>query len=57
MVIGNVKEIIRYPVKSFHGEKINQVNVLGHGLYGDRSHGFMTGDGLRFIIKGLHLSV
>lgn len=45
MIIGHVKEIIRYPVKSFHGEKMNQVNVLGHGLYGDRSHGFMTEEG------------
>jgi uncharacterized protein YcbX len=45
MIIGNVKEIIRYPVKSFHGEKINKVKVLGHGLYGDRSHGFMTEEG------------
>ncbi|MFB6468495.1 MOSC domain-containing protein [Cytobacillus sp. Hz8] len=41
MIIGEIKEIIRYPVKSFYGEKVNRTSVQSYGLYGDRSHAFL----------------
>lgn len=41
MLIGHIKEIMRYPVKSFTGEKIMETKVMKYGLYGDRSHGFL----------------
>ncbi|KIL49100.1 MOSC domain-containing protein [Jeotgalibacillus campisalis] len=40
MLIGYVKEITRYPVKSFQGEKVEKTQVMDYGLYGDRSHAF-----------------
>ncbi|MDG5471907.1 MOSC domain-containing protein [Jeotgalibacillus sp. ET6] len=40
MLIGHVKEITRYPVKSFQGESVNKTQVMDYGLYGDRSHAF-----------------
>ncbi|GGK32236.1 molybdenum cofactor sulfurase [Caldalkalibacillus thermarum] len=41
MLIGHIKSILRYPVKSFSGEQIKKTNVMPYGLYGDRSHGLM----------------
>ncbi len=41
MIIGEIKEIIRYPVKSFLGEKIEKTTIESYGLYGDRSHAFL----------------
>lgn len=38
--IGEIQEIIRYPVKSFQGERVQKTKVLREGLYGDRSHAF-----------------
>ena len=35
-VIGTVKEIWRYPVKSMAGERMNRANVSARGIYGDR---------------------
>ncbi len=41
MVIGQIKEIVRHPVKSFRGESVQKTKVMEYGLYGDRSHVFM----------------
>lgn len=41
MLIGHIKEIVRHPVKSFHGENVNQTKIMEYGLYGDRSHAFL----------------
>ncbi|WP_264737952.1 MOSC domain-containing protein [Cytobacillus firmus] len=41
MLIGHVKEIVRYPVKSFHGESVVKTKVMDYGLYGDRSHAYL----------------
>jgi len=35
-VIGRVKEIWRYPVKSMAGERMQRANVSARGIYGDR---------------------
>jgi uncharacterized protein len=35
-VIGTVKEIWRYPVKSMAGERMKRANVSARGIYGDR---------------------
>jgi len=35
-VIGTVKEIWRYPVKSMAGERMKSANVSARGIYGDR---------------------
>jgi uncharacterized protein YcbX len=35
-VIGKVKEIWRYPVKSMAGERMQRANVSARGIYGDR---------------------
>lgn len=41
LIIGHIKEIIRYPVKSFSGENVQTTKVMEYGLYGDRSHAFL----------------
>lgn len=41
MLIGHIKEIVRHPVKSFHGESVQKTKVMDYGLYGDRSHAFL----------------
>ncbi|WP_028550157.1 MOSC domain-containing protein [Paenibacillus sp. UNC451MF] len=41
MLIGEIKEIHRYPVKSLAGESLQQVQVERYGIYGDRSHALM----------------
>lgn len=41
MLIGHIKEIVRHPVKSFHGESVQKTKVMEYGLYGDRSHAFL----------------
>ena len=41
MLIGHIKEIVRHPVKSFHGETFQQTKIMEYGLYGDRSHAFL----------------
>jgi uncharacterized protein YcbX len=40
-LLGEVKEIIRYPVKSFQGEQIPETEVSQYGLLGDRTHVFI----------------
>ncbi|HEY6299140.1 MAG TPA: MOSC N-terminal beta barrel domain-containing protein [Candidatus Binatus sp.] len=35
-IIGTVKEIWRYPVKSMAGERMQRANVSARGIYGDR---------------------
>lgn len=40
--IGKIKEIYRYPVKSFQGEKLSSSKVETYGLRGDRSHAFIN---------------
>mgnify|MGYP002655726281 CR=1 FL=1 len=41
MLIGHIKEIVRYPVKTFYGESVKKTNVMDYGLYGDRSHAYL----------------
>lgn len=41
MLIGDIKEIIRHPVKSFTGESVRETKIMEYGLYGDRSHAFL----------------
>ena len=41
MLIGYIRDIVRYPVKSFRGESVNKTNVMNYGLYGDRSHAYL----------------
>lgn len=41
MLIGNIKEIVRHPVKSFYGESVQKTRIMEYGLYGDRSHAFL----------------
>ncbi|MBN8203035.1 MULTISPECIES: MOSC domain-containing protein [Bacillaceae] len=41
MLIGHIKKIVRYPVKSFYGESVKKTNVMDYGLYGDRSHAYL----------------
>jgi uncharacterized protein YcbX len=41
MLIGQIKEIVRHPVKSFYGESVKETKVMEYGLYGDRSHAFL----------------
>lgn len=35
--IGKLTELVRYPVKSFGGERLNRVRLERYGLYGDRA--------------------
>lgn len=42
--IGKVKEIHRYPVKSFQGETISSSVIEPYGVRGDRSHAFINHD-------------
>ncbi|WP_445490921.1 MOSC domain-containing protein [Niallia sp. 03133] len=41
MKIGEIKKLVRHPVKSFAGESVSSSQILNYGLYGDRSHGFI----------------
>lgn len=41
MLIGQIQEIVRHPVKSFRGENVSQTKIMEYGLYGDRSHAFL----------------
>lgn len=41
MLIGQIKEIVRHPVKSFYGESVQKTRLMEYGLYGDRSHAFL----------------
>lgn len=41
MKVGQIKEIVRHPVKSFYGESVHKTQVMEYGIYGDRSHAFL----------------
>lgn len=41
MIVGELKEIVRHPVKSFRGESVQNTTIESYGLYGDRSHAFL----------------
>ncbi|MBU8906312.1 MOSC domain-containing protein [Desertibacillus haloalkaliphilus] len=41
MLVGQIKEIIRHPVKSFRGESVQRSKIMEYGLYGDRSHAYL----------------
>ncbi|MBN6188997.1 MOSC domain-containing protein [Aneurinibacillus sp. BA2021] len=41
MIIGEIRDIIRYPIKSFQGESVQHTTIESYGLYGDRSHAFL----------------
>lgn len=43
MRVGKLQQVHRYPVKSFAGERLNEVQVEPYGLYGDRSHAIVDG--------------
>src|SRR3989338_2016287 len=40
-IIGNVRIIMRYPVKSMMGEDLETANVTDNGIYGDRVYAFI----------------
>ncbi len=39
--LGGVVSLRRYPVKSMMGEDLNVVQVMDHGLYGDRAYALL----------------
>ncbi|MFD0677569.1 MULTISPECIES: MOSC domain-containing protein [unclassified Paenibacillus] len=39
--IGEIREINRYPIKSFAGESLETTRIETYGLYGDRSYAFI----------------
>ncbi|MGG0720179.1 MOSC N-terminal beta barrel domain-containing protein [Robertmurraya massiliosenegalensis] len=41
MLIGEIQEIVRHPIKSFDGEKVQKSKIMSYGLYGDRSHAYI----------------
>ncbi|WP_254450387.1 MOSC domain-containing protein [Cohnella herbarum] len=42
MIVGSVREMFRYPVKSFAGERLeSECNIEQYGLFGDRLHAFV----------------
>ncbi|WP_026701577.1 MOSC domain-containing protein [Salibacterium aidingense] len=41
MLVGQIEEIVRHPVKSFRGESVDQTKIMEYGLYGDRSHAYL----------------
>lgn len=41
MLIGDIRENVHYPVKSFYGESVQKTRIMEYGLYGDRSHAFL----------------
>ncbi|MCA0457120.1 MAG: MOSC domain-containing protein [Chloroflexi bacterium] len=45
--VGMVKEIYRYPIKSFAGETLQESKIGWHGLDGDRRFGFVKLDSQR----------
>lgn len=45
MELGTLGAIHRYPVKSLRGESLDEVNVLQHGLEGDRLRSMIVRDG------------
>ncbi|QHS24437.1 MOSC domain-containing protein [Virgibacillus sp. MSP4-1] len=49
MFIGHIKEIVRHPVKSFRGERVQQTKIMDYGLYGDRSHAYEDADTGNFL--------
>lgn len=40
--IGQVQSLFRFPVKSFGGEQLQQVEIQAFGMYGDRSHALIN---------------
>ncbi|PLR95059.1 MOSC domain-containing protein [Bacillus sp. T33-2] len=53
-LIGEIQNIIRYPVKSFQGEKVQQSTIEAYGLYGDRSHVFIDETKPRKYVMATH---
>ncbi|KHF38033.1 MOSC domain-containing protein [Halalkalibacter okhensis] len=41
MLIGQIKEVVRHPVKSLRGENVQTTKIMDYGLYGDRSHAYV----------------
>jgi uncharacterized protein len=39
--LGEIREINRYPVKSFAGERLEECRLEKHGLFGDRCYAFV----------------
>ena len=46
-IVGKVESLWRYPVKSMHGERLNEVFVSFAGVYGDRLFAFRSAAGPR----------
>jgi len=44
-MIGSVKSLWRYPVKSMLGEKLEQVTINSRGVIGDRAYALVTQEG------------
>jgi uncharacterized protein YcbX len=42
MVVGRIESLWRYPVKSMHGEQLQEAFVGFAGIYGDRSYAFVS---------------
>ncbi|ULL15916.1 MOSC domain-containing protein [Paenibacillus sp. H1-7] len=40
VIVGEISEIVRYPVKSFAGERLEKCTIEAYGLYGDRFGAF-----------------
>jgi uncharacterized protein YcbX len=55
--VGEVKQIRRFPVKSFAGESLTTSRVEAYGLYGDRSHAFIdeAKEGWSRYVTGRHI--
>ncbi len=41
MIAGEIKEIVRHPVKSMRGESVQETTIEAYGIYGDRSHAYL----------------
>lgn len=53
MVIGTVSELHRWPVKSFAGETLQEAELDGRGIPGDRAHALWRKGGKRVTARGL----
>ncbi|HYN26355.1 MAG TPA: MOSC N-terminal beta barrel domain-containing protein, partial [Pyrinomonadaceae bacterium] len=43
-IVGSVAGLWRFPVKSMRGERIEQVELTGRGLVGDRAYALIDAD-------------
>jgi uncharacterized protein YcbX len=43
-VVGRIAELWRYPVQSMQGERLDSLEIAGHGVVGDRAYGIVDPD-------------